>query len=98
MSMAIDAFNRTFAAMTRINSGNQLMNNNQAMTQLIAPASKLGFGRDSFVSLRQQENAIMQSNLNNQLMYKIANQMEQTQGLRDKEKENKALKKLDYFA
>ncbi len=100
MSMVMDAFNMSFAAATRIDAGNRLIANNQNMQQNVSLASRLNFGsanypNDSISTIQQKEKALMLSNIQNQLLYKIANQMEQSQEIRDKEK---AKKRLNYIA
>jgi len=91
MVSAISAFNNMYASNLRINSGNNLLNNNNAMTQNVAAASRqsVSFGSQTLRDVQQREKALMASNLNNRLAYQIAMQLE---------KDQKTKKKLNYLA
>jgi len=94
MVSAIGAFTTMFATARAIDAGNKVFTNHDAMMQNVANASKmgqLGFGAQNFQPVREAEKNMMLSNLQNSLIYKIANQQL-------KEKENREKQKLNYLA
>jgi len=98
MISAISAFNSMFSAMNRIDAGNNMISNANAMNQNVAGVSRqaMAFGAQgipmqSLAAAQQREKNLMASNLQNSLMYKIASAQEEAQKAKDK-------KKLNYWA
>lgn len=98
MGTAISAFNSMFSAMNRIDAGNRIFSNNNAMTQNVAAVSRqaMAFGSQGMsmqpiISAQQTEKNLMASNLQNNLLYKIAM-------LQEENETKKSKKKLDYMA
>jgi len=96
MSSAINAFSMIYSATARINAGNNLLSNANAMNQNTANASRnaVSFGSEADLSaIHKREKALMQSNLTNSLLYKIASAQEDSL---NKNKDKKA--HLNYLA
>jgi hypothetical protein len=98
MFSAIGAFNSMFSAMNRIDAGNRLLSNANEMNQNVASVSRqamtfgsAGIPMQSLAFARQKEKALMASNLQNSLLYKIASAQEDAQKAKEK-------KRLDYKA
>jgi len=98
MISAIGAFNSMFSAMNRIDAGNMMISNANAMNQNVAAVSRqaMAFGAagipmQSLAAAHQREQNLVASNLQNSLMYRIASAQENAQKEKNK-------KKLDYMA
>jgi len=98
MVSAIGAFTGMYSAANRIDAGNNLISNANAMNQNVSATSKqamlfgsAGIPMQSLAAAQQKEKNLMLSNLQNSLMYKIASVQEDDQKAKDK-------KKLDYMA
>lgn len=88
MVSAISAFSSMYSAANRIDAGNKVLSNNDAISRNVGMASR---GSISFAAAQQREKDLMLSNLQNSMLYRIASAQENAQ----KEKEKK---KLDYMA
>ncbi len=102
MVSAISAFSGMFYANRSIDAGNNLLNNAHAMNLNVAAASRralafgsLGFPVHSMARFQRREKALMASNLQNSLIYKISSAQEDALAAKEKKEQQR---KLDLMA